>query len=228
MMLERAPDQLASWVDQKCRELSSSPEARRYARLRRDELVKKFYEELRPLSLFAQHCHSGRNDVYCQPNLNKRDNFDAVIRNCSTTPETILFIQFTSTTESYEESLRMEVLNEGGSVNALGKVKVKGTRVTGHTIEVENECVLHSEVVGKNLRLIKERAQEKAKREHSEQHVLVIVIDDYFAFTSDEDIATLKDFVEWVVISPKLDFKTLYLLGASGKTLLRFELPKYR
>lgn len=223
--LERTPDELCTWVDQKLKLFGTSRQTKEYARLGRG-LSKQFFEEVLPLSLFARHLFGGRSDVHCRPNLGNQ-NFDAVILDRSTTRERELFIEFTYAKDGYDESLRMKVLAESGHVSLLGKVKVTGTRAKGRKIEVDNEAVRHDVVRAKNLCLIKERAQQKAKKKYGPQHVLVVVFDDYIGIRN-EDTPILKEFVELAVISPKLDFKTFYLLGVSGKTLIPFSLPRYK
>src|SRR5712672_4308946 len=65
---ERTPAELLTWVNAKCEELGGTPEAKKFARSG-DHLAKKFYDEIRPLALFAWREFGDRSDVRLTPNL---------------------------------------------------------------------------------------------------------------------------------------------------------------
>jgi len=52
LTIPRTPTELARWVEDKCRLFADCPEAKEWVLLHQG-LSKKFYEEVRPLSLFA-------------------------------------------------------------------------------------------------------------------------------------------------------------------------------
>jgi hypothetical protein len=225
MVRARPPDELAAWIAQISRLFGSSKEAKQYARLGRG-FTKRFYEEVRPLGLLVQHLFDSRSDVLCIPNLGN-ENYDAIVRFTEDGVERESYIEFTYAKEGYEESLRMEVLNERGSVNALAEVKVTGTKATGHKIEIPEKAVLRDHTLNKNLSLIKQRVEAKTGKDYGSSHSLVVVIDDYLGFQFPEDETRLRQFVNTELISLELNFSRLYLLGASGKSLLEFNLPRY-
>ncbi len=120
----------------------------------------------------------------------------------------------------------MEVLNCKGRVNALGEVTSSGTRNTGHHIEVLDEAVPRSRIVEKHQRLIIARIKAKARKKYGPDHILVVVFDDFVGFRSDQEIADLKSSIASEIDLSTLDFRSLYLLGFSGKTLSELKLRR--
>jgi hypothetical protein len=135
-----------------------------------------------------------------------------------------LFVEFTYAKDGFEDSLRMEVLNDKGRVNMLGEVSHCGTRNTGHQIEVPDEVVLGSHTLENHRRLIIDRLKAKAAKKYGSDHVLVVVFDDYVGCRSDQDLADLTSYLASEVDLSALDFKSLYLLGSSGKVLSELRL----
>jgi len=116
-----------------------------------------------------------------------------------------------------DERLRLGILNEKGSVNALGKLTVSGTKAARtQRIEVENEAVDHDSTVSAGLALVKERLTGKSGKKYGPQHVLIVVVEDYIAFRSDEDRSALRRCAEAAIADLHLDFGGIYLLGSSG------------
>ena len=137
-----------------------------------------------------------------------------------------LFVEFTCAKDGFEDSLRMEVLNDLGHVNMLGQVTYSGTKNTGHQIEVENETVTRSRTLEKHRRLIVDRLKAKSGKKYGVDHVLGVVFDDWVGFRSDEEMAALKSYLESAIDLSALDFKSVYLLGSFGEILS--ELPLQR
>jgi hypothetical protein len=88
-------------------------------------------------------------------------------------------------------------------------------------VEVENEAVDHNCTVAAALSLVKERLSGKSAKKYGSRHVLVVVVDDYIAFRSDEDKSALRQFAETAIKELQLDFGAIYLLGSSGACLER-------
>jgi hypothetical protein len=220
----RTPDQLTDLVEAVNERLTGSDELRRESLLRWTRLQKKYYEEIRPLALFVQHLFADRKDVVCEPNLEDAKNYDAIIRPSpgerSGAP---LYVEFTYAKDGLDEAQRMEVLHDQGHVNLLGRVTRTFTKKTGYRIEVENEVVLHDDTLKGQLGLILKRIDDKAARRYSPAHVLVVVFDDDLGFRTAEELARLRSLIELSTSLPKLTFRTLYLLGSSGRAFL--ELP---
>lgn len=216
MALSRTPQELCDWVDSKTSELSATDEGKRYARSGA-LFPKKLWEEIRPLGLFAR-CHYGlRDGVKCTPNL-ANDNFDGKIDfdNASTS----IYVEVTYAKDGYDESLRLEVLTEKGSVNALGRISTSGTNASGRRIvEVENEAVRHEDTRRKALEIVKERILGKSGKAYGPNHILVVVVDDYLPFRTEDDRAVLEEFAKQIVESVTLNFRAVFLLGSTGNYL---------
>ena len=217
MEISRTPQELCDWVDSKASELSETTEGKHYARSRA-LLPKKLLEEVRPLGLFARCLYGQRTDVKCTPNLTN-DNYDGSIDFNDASVRSI-DVEVTYAKDGYDEHLRLEVLTAEGSVNALGRISKSGTKASGRrTVEVENEAVNHKEMRCKELEIVKARILGKSRKEYGPNHVLVVVVDDYLAFRTGDDRAVLVEFVKSIIESVKLDFRAVFLLGATGKYL---------
>jgi hypothetical protein len=213
MEVPRSPRELCDWVDSKASELSQTKEGKDYARSGA-MLPKKLWEEVRPLGLFALFRY-GEEGVKCTPNLSN-DNYDGKIEFSESSIPSI-YIELTYAKDGYDEHLRLKVLSSEGSVNALGKITVSGTKSSGKRIEVEDEAVDHTEVRSAALALLKARLTGKTNKQYGRAHVLVVVVDDFLQFRTDEDKKVLVNYAQSIVSDLKLDFGAVYLLGASGK-----------
>jgi len=73
---------------------------------------------------------------------------------------------------------------------------------------------------------VQQKKSANPKKTYGQDHVLVIVIDDYIAprFDDQKDLEALNEFIKSDVINLPLDFRELYILGISGKTLLAFKI----
>lgn len=217
----RTPAALKAWVDAKCEELGATPEAKAYARSGA-QLPKKLYDEVRPLALFAWREFGNRDDVKVTPNLNN-DNYDGVI---TVSGQPSLFVEITYAKDGYGDSLRMEVLNREGSVNAYAPIAaVHGVRGSPmRQIEIQNELVYQREVLNLHLSYVRERLKLKANTSHGQNHVLVVVVDDYRPFRSSSDEAALDEAVREIIPSLRLDFLRIVMLGATGRLFVQYDL----
>jgi hypothetical protein len=217
MEVPRNPRELCDWVKTKASELTQTKEGMAYARSGAI-LPKKLWEEIRPFGLFALSRY-GVEGVECTPNLSN-DNYDGTIKfsDLSVPP---IHVELTYAKDGHDERLRLSVLSSEGSVNALGKITVSGTKASGQSIEVENEAVDHTEVRNAALALLKNRLAGKSNKQYGRNHVLVVVVDDYLAFRTEEDKKVLMRHTQTLIPDIKLDFGAVYLLGASGKFCAR-------
>ncbi len=218
----RTPAELLKWVNAKCEELGMTPETKKFARSGA-RLPKKFYDEVRPLAMFASHAFCNRPDILVKPNLNN-DNFDGVI----TSPDNSqLFVEITCAKDGYMDALRMEVLTQEGHVNALAPITVVGTRYSPNRhIEIPDEAVNHKSTVTEHLGHVEKCLRSKANVSYGSKHVLVIVVDDYISFRDARDVQTLDNLVTSQLSRLRLDFGRLVLLGASGKLILSYEVAR--
>ena len=217
MQIPRNPRELCDWVESKASELCRTKEGKAYARSGAP-LPKKLWEEIRPLGLFALSRY-GVEGVRCTPNLSN-DNYDGTIEFSDPSLPPI-HVELTYAKDGYDERLRLNVLTSEGSVNALGKITVSGTKASGQSIEVENEAVDHTEVRHAALALLKDRLAGKSNKQYGRNHVLVVVVDDYLAFRMEEDKEALMKHAQAIIPDMKLDFGAVYLVGASGEYCAR-------
>lgn len=175
MELSRTPRELCDWVGAKAEELSKTAKGKVYARSGK-LLPKKFWEEIRPLGLFALNRY-GDKGIRCTPNLSN-DNYDGKIEFSDLSTCTI-YVEITYAKDGHDERLRLKLLTNDGNVNALGRITVSGTKASGQTITVDNEAVDHIGVREAALKLVDERLCGKNNKQYGKDHILVVVVDDY-------------------------------------------------
>ena len=116
-------------------------------------------------------------------------------------------------------------------VSAWGKLTVSGTKKKGYKIDVNNETMnKHSDRLKRIFSLIRLSVKRKSMslnepQKYGQGYVLIVTFDDWLWFKP-EYIATLEDFVNKHVLTLKLNFSALYVVGLSGKTCVHFEPPK--
>lgn len=218
---ERTPKELELWVE-KILEFTKNDKNKKPALLHRG-LFKPFYEEVRPLSLFVNKIYPSSSDIRCIPSIDNKD-YDAIICDYTSLPPHELKIEFTWAIEGRDEHIRMKCFDKNGSVNLFSRVY--GNKRTGYY--VENEMVDHTDLLDKTFKLIKEATENKfdikePRRYGKKTHVLVIVFADKDWFNACDKVS-LEDFMKKEVLILDLNFKTVYILGASGETFLSFEL----
>jgi len=220
MERSRRPSELLAWVTVKCRELGATPDAKAFARSGA-LLPKKFYEELRPLAIFADREFPGRDDVLIQPNLDN-DNFDARItvgRGSKT-----IFVEITYAKDGYDESRRMEVLSREGSVSLTGPVSSSGRKGSpNRKVHVESEA--RSRLVAREeyLAIVRKRLEDKARSRYGKDHVLVVAVDDYLPLRESSDFDYLRAAAQSWFHTLGLAFARVVLLGVAGQLFISFE-----
>ena len=218
---ERTPAELFTWMNAKCEELGGTPEAKKFARSG-DHLAKKFYDEVRPLALFAWREFGDRSDVSVTPDLGI-DNFDGTIF-FGGRPR--LFIEITYAKDGHKDSLRMEVLSREGHVNVLAQsVWLALDYSPNRRVEIPNVAVRRDGTVAKHLADVASCMAGKANVSYGPQHVLVIVVDDYIPFRDSRDVQTLESLVACLLLSLSPNFGRLVILGASGQLFISKLLP---
>jgi hypothetical protein len=217
---ERTVTELRTWVEQKSDEFGATKEGTEYARLGKG-LAKEFFEEVRPVALFAHHEHGSSDSVTCKPVLGNQ-NFDAVVREPMPNGMTERKLEVTRAIDGYDEHLRIKYLNEHGYASKVGKMTVSGSKLRGHNIKLNRITESRQTVVQGNLELILKAARGKTGKEYGSSHSLVIAFDDYRVFRNAEDLEVLKAFVEQEFSGMDLDFEAVYLVGESGRTCIEF------
>ena len=223
----RTPLELSCWIDSKCRLLADHPEPKvKEWVLLRKRPFKKFYEEIYPLSLFANHLYTDCSDIKCIPNLDNKD-FDATIWDHSTSPSSKVKVEITSAIDGQKEYLRMKHFIEHRSVSLWSKVSASGTERKGHKIEVEKGAIAGSVLLEQTFSLIKSAIKGKSvspdnPQKYGQRHVLVVAFDDWWWFKPEQKMATLKAFMKNEVLTLPLNCAALYVVGLSGKTFMHF------
>lgn len=219
---ERTPAELVEWFEEKNDLFRSTKEGKNYLVLRKG-LAKRFIDEIYPLSRLVRHLFGERVDVVCKPNFSD-DDCDAIVIDYCDRPLRIQRIEFTRAIFCYENYLRRLYFPGEGQLFTLSKLMsrdAKGARTEGRA---EEETVPHVVLLNKGLELVVEAARQKSTRPYGTDTSLVIVFDDYATFKSQEDLATLEEFVNTEVLPIDMDFDRLFLLGWSGSTILGFSL----
>jgi hypothetical protein len=125
----------------------------------------------------------------------------------------------------------MKYFVKHGSVYVWGTFSASGTENVGHKIDVEKEGIDHTVLLECTFSLIQSAFKGKSvipnkTQKYGQGHILIVAFDDWQWFNPEQDMATLKAFVEKDVLTLPLDFAALYVVGLSGKTFVHFEPPK--
>lgn len=222
MSKARSPRALFAWVMSKCTELSSSAEAKAFARSGA-QLAKKFYDEIYPLSFYALGEYRGLRNILVRPNLGN-ENFDAKISIGLGPAATATFVEVTYAKDGYNDSLRMEVLAKEGHVFLTGPVSVSGKRgAATRSVSVQPRFADHSDTVNNHLALVETRIVEKCDRVYGKNFVLVVAVDDYFALLDPAARTQLQQMVKTLLPTLRLDFGRVVLVGVAGRVFRSFE-----
>lgn len=220
MSRPRSPDDLVRWVDEYCQRLGSSSEAKTYARSG-DEMPKKFYEEVRPLAIYAQAAFGQVKGAIVTPNLGD-DPYDGIIE----LPDRTVYVEITANKDGYADSLRMEALTTNGHVNAISPITAKGRRHSpSREVTAENVAVDHDETVNEHLVRIEKRISAKADDRYTRNHHLLVTVDDYIPFREADDIRKLQEAVYDCIQPLPLMFAKVVVVGESGRILFEIDVP---
>lgn len=215
--IERTPGEFIRWVDHINRLFARSREGRDYVRARKG-LARRFVDAIYPFSRLARLLFEERRDVVCKANVVDED-CDALFIDYRQRPLRVHKLEFAHAIHSYEEYVRRVYLPEDGWVATMGKLKARA-----HDSERTGESPSKVVWLNKSLELIAETARRTRARRHERDTSLVILVDDYAAFSAAQDLKALERFVRSEVLPLDLDFHRLLLLGWSGQTLRVFPL----
>jgi hypothetical protein len=228
MTTPRTSAALLVWVMRKVKDLSATPETRRYVSSGA-KLPTRFYDEIYPLALFVEHEYGKIPDAVVTPNLNDEENFDATV--VFKDLHSKVFIQITRAKHGHDESLRLEVLARDGIVPWTRPItKVSGKKWSPKRIvEIHLDVVdRDDELLAKHFSLVETTVKAKAGgRQHGKHFILLVIVDDYDHFQTESDHMKLDVFVRSRLLSADLDFARLIIFGISGKLQLSYRLPRY-
>ena len=183
---------------------------------------KELLEEARPMALFARRHYGPVTDVIITHVLGNQ-HYDGIVDDRRKKPENIRFIEVTST-RTYEDALRLEVLNRDGHAPMLGPIqRMRVGERRGHVL-AQGEAQEHGRILGDYLPLVLRAAKTKAENPHYGTHTaLVIAIDDYMALRDREDAETLDDFARREVVPLLTQQSPFFLLALEGGRELHLE-----
>lgn len=216
--IERTPGELTRWVDDINRLFARTREGREYVRAR-EGLARGFVDIIYPFSRLARLLFGERRDVVCKANVVDED-CDALFIDYRQRPLRVHKLEFAHAIHGYEEYVRRIYLPEDGwTATMLGRPKERPHRPAAKGDPPSKVVWLN-----KSLELIAETVRSRCTRRHDRDTSLVVVVDDYAAFSAAQDLKALERFVRSEILTLGLDFQRLLLLGWSGQTLRVFAL----
>lgn len=208
----RTAAEMLGWVESaisrfNTRELKAAAREGKY-------FAKELTEEALPIALFARRFYEASPDVTISHTLGNQQ-YDATVEDRRQTPAPVRYIEVTLSDHDYTESLRMEILSRDGSVAAYGPVRAKGAKGRRMFLEAESIAVNHDDIREKHVAAVVEAVKRKANKEYREGTALVVRIDDYTPFRSDDDLAAL-DRVARERLVPLLSGREFCVLSLDG------------
>jgi hypothetical protein len=131
---QRTPRQFKHWIEETLARFRATPECRRAFRLRDDKLIKRFTEELLPLSYFLTRKYGDSSSVLCAPCLGDQPIYDAILEDHSSLPSRCEYLQITlalSPRDGRDDGSRRAHFAEHLSVPMTGKVSKKKGKPDG-------------------------------------------------------------------------------------------------
>jgi hypothetical protein len=177
--------------------------------------------EARPMALFAYRYFGASSQVMITHVVGNQ-NYDGIVDDKRSPPDTISYIEVTTTLKTYQDSLRMELLSKRGHVAAYGPVTAVGPRHKRVSISAEGMAREHQAIRSDHLKLVQEAVESKAKKKYQQNTVLVVAVDDSVPFSQKEDVVALDQLATTTLV-PRLsgtNFSLLALEGTNGLHML--------
>lgn len=215
----RTAESMLAWVDEAGQRLSATPETRAAARLGRLG-AKELWEEARPIALFARGYFGASPEVTIRHVLGNQ-NHDAVVEDRRAKPSRVRFVEVTLSDQTYEDAIRMELLNRDGHAPATGTVRAEGPRHNRRVLEGQTEAVDHIVSREQAIESVARAIGRKLEGQYPAGTALVVRVDDYLPFRFEEDVAEL-DRIATERLAPMVDgreFVVLALVGSRGTCL---------
>jgi hypothetical protein len=173
--------------------------------------------EARPMALFA-HRHYGASAQVVITHVLGNQNYDGVVEDKRSSPDSIRYIEVPTTLKTYEDSLRMEILSKQGHVAAYGPVTAEGPRHNRISIRADGMAREHTAIRADHLKRVEDAIERKAKKKYEPNTVLIVAVDDSGPFRECEDMKILDRLAKETLV-PKLkgtNFTLLVLEGSNG------------
>jgi hypothetical protein len=206
-----AADMLA-WVDQAHRRFNTK-ELKAQA-LEGKHFNGEFVHEARPMALFAERHFKASPQVIITHVLGNQ-NYDGIVEDKRDVPELIRYLEVTTTLKTYEDSLRLEVLNKDGHVPAYGRVTAVGPRHKREAIRTEKNAIEHGVIRDEHLKRVRDVVEGKVKKNYPPGTVLIVAVDDFGPFREQADVHALELLVSGVLL-PALRGKNFAALALEG------------
>ncbi len=216
----RTAEELIAWIESVDARIDELPVPKTYEWMEQD-LPKHYFEEIRPLGHLARHKYLGRPGLYFRPKIGDQG-YDAEIIDRSSSDEKIARVEFTSAYRDEDLALREEYFDQHGDVYMTGYVWRNGKKASGGRVHVALDCENHQILLEKMLESIKARVANKLNKPYTANTILTIVFDDTILYET--DLLQLHPCFRDIMLSQQAlgKFCGVYILGASGKTLLEF------
>lgn len=178
-----------------------------------DELI----HEARPMALFAQRYFAASPDVIIRHALGSQ-NYDGTVEDRRRDATSIRYLEVTTTLKTYQDSLRMELLNKQGHVAAYGPVVAEGPRHKRISIRAEGVAREHQAIRAEHLKLVQDAIARKAKKKYEKGTALIVAVDDSVPFRETEDVEALDKLAREALlpILKGTNFSLLALEGSNG------------
>ena len=217
----RTPDELHEWVHGKFTDIGASEGGKTAIRLKAGRL-KRFVDEIYPLAVFGQRFLRGRTDVKLQW-VDGNGNHDALLINYSTAIIRNIPLEIVYAGDGYDESLRMEFMEEHGGVDLNGKitkVREKGGR---RKVLVESTAINRWKFLDQKLGHIRSALARKCAKPYPPETVLLVAVDDS-RLMERGDPDEVRRVVVQTVETLKPPFSDLYVFGFTGYIAQHFPL----
>ena len=216
----RKASEIRQWVDAKIKEIGTTKEGKQAVRFRKG-FTKELTEEALPLGIFCEQYFDSSDQVTIHHCIGNQT-YDATIDDQRETKTTLKYLEITQAHEGENAHLRMLKLEKDGHVNSLGTVTKRGTKHTGITIEVENVALEHGVTLNNELQRIRDVAERKFGKKYPDNTGLIIICDDFIAFSDDVDTEKLKEHIYSEILPMVTNFSMVFVIGWSSKTFLKF------
>lgn len=210
MQVPRTAADMLDWVDSTHGRFNTKA-LRAEARLGQ-HFAKELLEEARPIAQFARRHYGAVTDVLISHVLGNQHH-DATVDDRRAQPEDIRLIEVTGT-RTYEDALRMEVLNRDGHAPMLGNIERVRTGANRGQIAAHGVAQEHGRILADYVPLVLRAAQGKASNpNYGTNTALIIAVDDYMALREPEDVATLDAYAREHVV-PLLSQQSPFVMVA--------------
>ena len=185
------------------------------------ELVKRFFEEIRPLRDLARHKYLGKTSIYLRPRIGNQ-NYDAEIIDRSSGKENIAHVEIVNTHLDHDHALRMEYLGQHDGVFMSGPPAERvGTKASGGRVSIAPGTVDHQEYLDDLIATIGARTADKLSKPYPADTILAVVFDD--SSLNPEDLLQLQLYFHDILSKQALSkFCGVFILGVSGRTFWEF------